>query len=210
MPRLEMGADHQDKTGVTVIGRRPVQPLPQLIPQPCRGGTDIGMAVVAVNAPCLQDPLHVSVVPGPADVIHDFVPPSFEDQPAYLRRDLFQDALPGNSFPCAFASLSGSLQRIENAFGIVDLVDGGRAFGAVASPARGMVRISFHAPDRPRFLVYISKEAASGFAIEANRRNHGITLLDTARPGSGIVLDPVVPLARRRGLLERGDRHPLG
>ena len=91
-----------------------------------------------------------------------------------------------------------ALRGITNALGIGDLIQRRRAFGAVAAAAAGMFGIAFEAADAHRILVDESEQAASGFAVEANRRNNLAMFLDFARPRCGIVFDPVVPLFHGR------------
>src|SRR6266567_9137958 len=80
----------------------------------------------------------------------------------------------------------------------MNLVDRGRPFGAKSPAARRMHGIAFELRDLPGFLVDISQQAACGFAIETDRRNQGVMLLDPARPGFGVKLNPVLPLLHGR------------
>jgi hypothetical protein len=61
-----------------------------------------------------------------------------------------------------------------------------------------MLGIALELRDLPRFLVDVGQKAASRFAVKANRGNELVVLLDAARPGLGIVFEPVVPLLDRR------------
>src|SRR5262245_5300793 len=100
-----MAADQQDDTGMGMIRRRPVKAAPQKIAQPGRGGTDVGVAVVAVYTPTLHDPIHITVVAGPPYMVHDFVVAIFKDGLAHAPRDVGQRLFPGDAHPLAFAAL---------------------------------------------------------------------------------------------------------
>ena len=205
-----MGADHQDEARVAVIRRGAIEPLPQLVTEARPRRADVGVAVVPVDPPRLQDALHVAVVPGAPDVVHDLAAAAAREQRAHGRRDLLEHLIPGHALPLPFAPLPGPLQRVEDALGVVDLVDGGRPLGAVAPPAGRMVRVPLHAPHRPGLLVDVGQQTAGGFAVEAGRRDDREVLLHAPGPGLGVVLDPVVPaLGRRRGF-ERRHGHSFG
>src|SRR5262245_7434470 len=125
------------------------------------------MAVMAVDAPCLKHPFHVSVVTRPAHVVHDFIPAPLEDQLSNLRRDLVQNLIPTDPLPLSFTPFTRTFQGIQDAFGVLDLVDSRGSLGAIAATAGRMVGIPFHAPNRPILLVDEGKKPASCFTIEA-------------------------------------------
>ena len=80
----------------------------------------------------------------------------------------------------------------------MNLRDGGRAFRTKASAAGWVLRVAFELRDLSGFLIDIGEKPARRFAVEADGGNKLVMLLDAARPGFGIVLDPVVPLLDRR------------
>jgi hypothetical protein len=63
-----------------------------------------------------------------------------------------------------------------------------------------MLRVAFKLRDLSGFLIDVSKKSARRFAIEANRRNKLVMPFNAARPGCGIVLDPIVPSLDRRAI----------
>src|SRR5690606_41720247 len=102
------------------------------------GRADVSVRVVTVDAPALEHLLHVAVFAGAADVIHDFVMSIFEQGLADAPADIVQHLIPGGAHPPAGAALAGPLSRLEVAVGVVDLVDRGRALGAVAAARAGV------------------------------------------------------------------------
>src|SRR5438270_14065684 len=97
------------------------------------------MAVVPIDAPRAEDTFHVAIVPRPPDVIHHLVAPIFDNGDADFGGEGVQHLVPGGALPLAFAALPGTLQGIENASGVVDLVDGGRSLGAVTPATARMI-----------------------------------------------------------------------
>src|SRR5205085_1902830 len=67
--RLQVGGDQQDEVGVGVVRAGPVVSLPDGVAEAGAGRADVGVAVVPVHAPRLQDALDVALVAGPADVV---------------------------------------------------------------------------------------------------------------------------------------------
>ena len=70
--------------------------------------------------------------------------------------------IPTHPLPLALSPLTGAFQRIEDTFGVLDLVDGRGSLGAITTPAGWMVGISLHAPNRPVLLVDESEAAICG------------------------------------------------
>src|SRR5436853_1963387 len=101
------------------------------------------MRVVAVDAPGLQDALDVAIVAGPPDVIHDFVAAIIDQRLTYLCREGVEHFIPRRALPLTFATSAGTFQGKEDAFGVGELIDGRRAFGAVAPARSRMLRIAF-------------------------------------------------------------------
>ena len=100
------------------------------------------MAVVAVDAPGLQDALDVAFIARPADVIDDFVMAVFFEGFANARGDHLDRFLPADALPFAFAALADALERIQDPVGIVDLIDRRGAFGAQPAAAGRMQRVA--------------------------------------------------------------------
>lgn len=84
---------------VCVIGRRPVEHLPESVTHTGAGGTDIGVRVMTVHAPRLKHTLCVAFVTRPSDMIDDVILSSgierIPDSPGYVVQRLF----PGQPFP---------------------------------------------------------------------------------------------------------------
>ena len=111
-------------------------------------------------------------------------------------------------------ALAGAPQRVEDAIGVVELVDGRRALGAVAPAAARVHRVAFDLADRQVVLVDVGEEAAGRLAVEADGRDQHELALDLARVGLGVVRDEAVPRLRRRevaqGLVASGRREGRG
>ena len=137
---LQVRADQQNKARVGVVGRGTVHAAPDVVAETRRGGADVGVAVVPIHAPRAQHALHVAVVSWAPDVVHHLVAAVFDNGGANFGGEGVQRLVPGRALPLALAALARALQGIEDALRVVDLVDGGRAFGAVAPAAAGMVR----------------------------------------------------------------------
>ena len=74
MSSFKMRTQEQDETRVGVVGRRAIETMPESVPGACAGRTDIGVTVVAVNAPGMQHPLVVDyLVSGAPHVVKDLV-----------------------------------------------------------------------------------------------------------------------------------------
>src|SRR5262249_35931968 len=108
---------------------------------------------------------------GPADVIHDLIFAAFLKRFANPRAQIVQDLVPTHAFPFSFSALAGAAQRIEDALRIVDLIDGGRPFGAVASTTAAMRGIAFEFLDAHLLFVDVSQQPAGSFTVEADGRN---------------------------------------
>src|ERR1700723_1851304 len=188
-----MRRQQQNKTRVGVVRRRTVGIVPEQITQARRGRADIGVRIVAVDAPGLQGTLHDEVVAGAADVIHDFFAAIFLKRFADASAESFQHFLPRSARPLSAAARAGALHWIENAIGIVNLRDGGRTFGAQASTAGRMFWIAFELVDTAGFLIDVGEKTARRFAVEADSRDEVVMFFDAARPGFGVILLPVVP-----------------
>src|SRR5216683_7547294 len=132
MAGLKMRADEQDDFRVGMIRAGAIKAHPELITFATSGRTDIGVRVVAVNAPGSHDAFGETILARAPDVIHNLVTAIFDDSFANPRGDVVKSSVPGRLFPLACPTFSGSFQRIKNAIGIVNLIERGRTFGAIA------------------------------------------------------------------------------
>ena len=76
---LEMGADEEDHLGVGEVGRRAIEAHPRRVAEPGPRRADVGVRVVAVDAPRVQHALDVAVVAWPADVVQHLVVAAFTE-----------------------------------------------------------------------------------------------------------------------------------
>ncbi len=196
--RLEMRGEQQNEARVGMVGRWPIGIVPEQIAKTRRRRAHIRVRVVTVDAPRLQGALHDEVVSRAAHVVHDFFAAIFLKRFADARAESLQHFVPRGPRPFPAAARPGALHRIKDAIGIVNLRDRGRSFRTKASAARRMLRVAFKLRNLSRFLIDVGEKSASRFAVEADGGNKLIMLFDAARPGCGIVLDPIVPLLDRR------------
>src|SRR5262249_52493450 len=106
---------------------------------------------------------------------------------------IIEHFIPGHALPLPFTALSGTPQRIKDALRIIDLIDGGWAFGAVASATAGMRRIALKLLHAHLVFIDICQQPARRFAVEADRGNQRIMFLDSFGPLRWIVFSPIVP-----------------
>nr|WP_255277585.1 hypothetical protein [Actinomadura madurae] len=156
------------------------------------------MAVVAVHAPGLEEPLREAVLSGTPHVVQDLVVAVVEDRLPDARRDVVERLVPGHALPFPGAALAGPAQGVENALGVVELVDRGGALGAVAAPRAGVRGIAGHLGDGQVLLLDVGEEPAGRLAVEAGGRDEHELPRHLARVGAGVVLDMVVPRLWRR------------
>src|SRR5581483_1319740 len=161
-------------------------------------GADIGVRIVAVDSPGLQRAFHDEVMTGTAHVVHNFFPATFLDCFANAQAEGFEHLGPGGALPLAATARAHALHGIEHAVGIMNLIDGGGAFGTKASPAGGMPGIALEFRDLARLFIYVREHSASGLAVEADGGNELIMLFDFAGPLLGVILHPIVPFLHRR------------
>src|SRR4029078_5023406 len=190
---LEMRREQQDRLRVGVVGRRPIVAAPEKVAQPRPRGADVGVAVVTVDAPRLQDAVGVTIFAGTADVVHDFVPPAFDDRRADLRRHLVQRFVPRHLLPSAAAALAVALQRIQDAIRIFELVRRDDALGAGAAAAARVNGIAFDFADGEALLVDVGEDAARRLTVETDARNDPVAAPFLLRPALRLVIDVVVP-----------------
>ena len=89
------------------------------------------MRVVAINTPGGQDALGIAILAGPANVVHDFVAATLLERPPEAAGNITERLVPGDLLPLSLATFSRPFQGIKNAVRVVDLVECGRALGAV-------------------------------------------------------------------------------
>ena len=205
VPALQVGADQVDDLGVRVVGAGPVDPHPELEPGPAAAGADVGVRVVAVDAPAGQDPFGVPVLARPADVHHDLVAASLGQRGPDPGRQRVEDLVPADPLPPAAAARAGPLHRVQDPVRVGDLVDRGRPLRAVAPARAGMLRVALELAHLPGVAVDVGQQPARGLAVEAGGGDEHVVPLLAGRPGAGGQLHPVVPPLLRR---ERGQVHP--
>src|SRR5271166_3241304 len=115
------------------------------------------MRVVPVDAPRLYRAIHHVIVSGASNVVHDFFAAIFLESFADTRTEGLQHFVPRSPSPLSAAPRTGTLHRIQDAIGIMNLSDGGGAFCTKASTARGMHRVAFELRNFARFLVDIGE-----------------------------------------------------
>ena len=179
---LEVRRNQQDVSRVGVIGRGAVVAVPERIAEARGGRADVGVRVVRVNAPRLKDPVNVAVGPRSPDVVHDFIAASLDDRFADAPADVVEYRVPRDAFPLALAALARAFQRIQNAFGVGDLIVSRRPFGAVAAARTGMRGVAFELADLQRLFVEVREQAAARLAIEADGWHEHVMLFDALGP----------------------------
>src|SRR6185312_13642068 len=125
----EVGGDEQNTIRVRVIRVGTVHPHPEGVAGAGARRADVRVAVVAVDAPGGEHALGVAVFPRAADVVHDLVRRAALDRGANAPGEIVECHVPAHALPLPLAARTGAAQRIENALGIVDLVERGRTFG---------------------------------------------------------------------------------
>ena len=195
---LQVGGNEQYATGVRVVRRGPVCALPEEIAQAGRGGADVDVGVVPVYPPALQHPLHVTVVPGAADVVHDLLASPVQDRFSYPRTEGLEHLVPGGALPLVRAARALALHRVEHAVRGPELVHYRHALGAQASPTCGVHGIALDLCDLSGLFVDVGEQPARRFAVEADRRDEPVVAFGPLWPSLRVVLDPVRPLVYGR------------
>src|SRR5262249_42002952 len=199
----QVRGEQQDEPRVGVVGRRAVHAVPEGVACARARRADVGVAVVAVDAPGVEDALEVDeLVAGPAEVVHDLALPSLHQRLPDALPDVVEHLVPRDALPAPSTARADAAQRIADALGIGHLVQRRRAFGAIASAAAGMRRVAFELLDREGLAVDVGEELAARFAVEADRRDQRVAPLDLLGPGDRVVLFPVVPALDGRIALE--------
>src|ERR1700731_683303 len=166
-----MRTDEQNKACIGVVGRGTISTAPYLVSKTSRGRADIGMAIVTIHAPGTQDALHITVMPRPTHGIQGLIAASLRNGGSDFAGKGLQYFVPRRAFPLALTTLPYAFQGIQDTFGIVDLVDGGRSFGTVASSTARVIGITLKFFNPSRLFVHVSHQATSRLAVEADGRN---------------------------------------
>ena len=111
-----------------------------------------------------------------------------------IRRRCLPARLPVDPLELAGAPRTAALERVQDALGILHLVQRRRPFGAGAATAAGMHRVAFELLDLAGRLVDVGQQPAGRLAVEADRRHAAVVALDALRPGRRVEFRPVVPL----------------
>src|SRR6266568_7022970 len=154
------------------------------------------MTVVSIDTPGPQYTLHIAIVSRSPHMIHHFVTTTLNNGGANFSGKRIQHLIPCGTLPSAFAALALPFERIQNAFRVIDLVDGGWSFRAVTPATTRMIGITLKAFDAPCFFVNIGEQAASCLAVEADGRDNLVVLLSFARPNLCVIFHPVMPAFR--------------
>jgi hypothetical protein len=70
-----MGAEKKNKSGIGMIWRRPIHSMPKGISRSGTGRANVGMTVMTIDPPGLQDTVHIPVMAWSPYVVHDLMPP---------------------------------------------------------------------------------------------------------------------------------------
>src|SRR5579863_4355334 len=144
--------------------------MPEGISGAGASGANVGVAVVAVDAPGMQHALVIDkFVPRTPDMVHDLVLTSLLQSQPDARGQVVQNFIPADALPLPFSALAGSLHGIQNAFRIIDLIERRWALRTVAATAAGMSRIPFEFMHLHLVFVDVGQQTAGSFAIETNR-----------------------------------------
>src|SRR6185369_13243222 len=92
---LKMRAQQQNEARISVIRRRPVDAGPECVTGARAGGTNVGMTVVAVDAPGVKYALMIEqLMAWPANVIHDLVATILLQRLAHTAGDFIEHFVP--------------------------------------------------------------------------------------------------------------------
>src|SRR5207302_1947352 len=117
--------------------------------------------------PALQHPVNVSILAGPADVVHDLRAPVLDDRLADLGGKGVQHLIPARALPLPAATRADPFEGIEDAVRIVDLIDGRGNLRAVLPVRTRMIRVALKLADLAGVLVDEGHQPARGLAVEA-------------------------------------------
>src|SRR5688572_1213309 len=118
-----MGAQEENETRVGMIRRGAIDAGPERIARPRSRRANIGVAVVSVYPPSMENPLVVEkLVAGAPHVIHDLIAAIFLERFAHAPGDIVEHFIPTDPFPLSFTSFADALERIKNPLGIGHLI----------------------------------------------------------------------------------------
>jgi len=200
---LQVRAQQQDGLRVGEVGAGAVGAHHEREADARARAADVGVAVVPVDAPRLQDALHGAVVAGAAAVVHDLGAAVLLERLPDACGEGVERLVPRDALPFAAAARALALQGVQDAVGVLDLVERRRALRADAAAASRVHGIALEAADLPRLLVDVREQAARRLAVEADGRDEAHFALHAARPRLRVELDEVVPLLGRRRARER-------
>src|SRR5947208_8823918 len=129
----------------------------------------------------------------PTHVIHHLVATVLNDGGPNFAGKGFQYLVPGRAFPLALSTLACASERIQNAFGVIDLVDRSRSLGTVAPSTAGMIGVALKFFDSSGLFIHVSHQSAGSLTVEADSGDYFVMFLYFARPSPGIVLNPIMP-----------------
>src|SRR5262249_49964602 len=109
--------------------------------------------------------------------------------------EIVQCLVPADALPLPFSARPNATHRVENALGIVNLIERRRTLRAIPAAAPRMIRIAFELANVARFLIDVRNETARRLAVETRRRHEAVV---------AAALDPIIPPFRGRKC-----RHPL-
>ena len=189
VPRLQMRRQQEDELRIGEVGTGAIVLVPEGVSGAGARRADVGVGVVSVESPGVDHAIHIPLVPGSTDVVGDLVLPVVLDGLTHLACDVVECVAPGDARPLAAPARSVALERIQDALGIVHLVDRCRPLRAVPTAAPRMFGVALDLPDLAALFVDVGEQATAGFTVETGRRNGGVLGWGTSR----LVLDPVVP-----------------
>ena len=146
MTGFQVRREHQNELGIGMVRRGTICAGPECIPHPSRGRADIRMGVVCIDPPGPQDSIHVAVGPGPPHVVHDLVMTILQQCRTHATCKVIEHLVPAHPFELSRASLPYSLQRIQDPFRVIDLVERGRSLCAISTTGPGVMRVSLEFP----------------------------------------------------------------
>src|SRR2546421_12566285 len=111
-----MRTDKQSKACIGVVGRGTISAAPYLVAKTSRGRADIGMAIVAIHAPCTQNALHITVMTRPTNVIHYFIATTFNNGGSDFAGKSLEYIVPRCAFPLALTTLPYCFQGVQHTF----------------------------------------------------------------------------------------------
>ncbi len=139
--RLQMGRQEKNEPGVPVVRRGPVSVMPEHVAQPRTSRAYVGVGVMTVDSPRLKRTLHDVVVPRATHMVHHLLAASLLDGLSNARSQIGEHRLPRDALPLSAPARTHSLHGIQDAIGILNLLQHRRSLGAEASPARRVERV---------------------------------------------------------------------